>query len=109
VRASAIILHALALILANCSVLKNITVGRLRIVTNKRTYEFPEPGTDAVQDNKLHAELRVINDAFWVRLCTMGDLGFAEAYMFGDVVCEDLNSIFLVSTLGSPLLLIPAS
>lgn len=27
----------------------------------------------------------------------MGDLGFAEAYMFGDVVCEDLISTFLVS------------
>ena len=27
----------------------------------------------------------------------MGDLGFAEAYMFGDVLCEDLNSTFLVS------------
>jgi cyclopropane-fatty-acyl-phospholipid synthase len=27
----------------------------------------------------------------------MGDLGFAEAYMFGDVQCEDLISTFLVS------------
>ena len=96
-------------VLTDCSVLQNITVGRLRIVTNKRTYEFPEVGTDAVEDDKPHAELRVINDAFWVRLCTMGDLGFAEAYMFGDVVCEDLISTFLVSTLGSPLLLMLAN
>jgi cyclopropane-fatty-acyl-phospholipid synthase len=29
----------------------------------------------------------------------MGDLGFAEAYMFGDFVCEDLVSTFLVSIL----------
>jgi cyclopropane-fatty-acyl-phospholipid synthase len=41
--------------------------------------------------------LRVINNTFWVRLCMMGDLGFAEAYMFGDVQCEDLISTFLVS------------
>ena len=27
----------------------------------------------------------------------MGDIGFAEAYMFGDVQCEDLISTFLVS------------
>ena len=27
----------------------------------------------------------------------MGDLGFAEAYMFGDVLCGDLISTFLVS------------
>jgi cyclopropane-fatty-acyl-phospholipid synthase len=109
VRASTAILHALTLILTYCSVLTNITVGRLRIITNKRTYEFPELGTGAVQDDKLRAELRVINDAFWVRLCAMGDLGFAEAYMFGDVVCEDLISVFLVSSLGSPLLWILAN
>jgi len=90
---------SLALILTDSSVLKNITVGRLRIVTNTRTYEFPEHGADAGEEEEFHAELRVINDTFWVRLCTMGDLGFAEAYMFGDVVCDDLISTFLVSTL----------
>lgn len=52
---------------------------------------------DGDREEEPHAELRVINDAFWVRLCMMGDLGFAEAYMFGDVLCEDLNSTFLVS------------
>lgn len=79
------------------SVLRNISVGRLRIVTNEHTYEFPERSADGDREEELHAELRVINDAFWVRLCMMGDLGFAEAYMFGDVLCEDLNSTFLVS------------
>jgi cyclopropane-fatty-acyl-phospholipid synthase len=38
---------------------------------------------DVDREEELHAELSVINDAFWIRLCTMGDLGFAEAYMFG--------------------------
>ena len=52
---------------------------------------------DGDREEEPHAELRVINDAFWVRLCMMGDLGFAEAYMFGDVQCEDLISTFLVS------------
>jgi len=96
-------LHAvvLALILADSSALQNVTVGRLRIVTDKRTYEFPDFGTDASGDVGPQAELRVVNDAFWVRLCTMGALGFAEAYMYGDVVCEDLISTFAVSTVGS--------
>ena len=80
----------------------NITVGRLRIITNKRVYDFSardvEPGEDVVP----HAELTVLNDVFWVRLCTMGDLGFAEAYMFGDVACEDLISTFLVSLTPLP-------
>ncbi|KAF8489295.1 hypothetical protein F5888DRAFT_1808958 [Russula emetica] len=77
------------------SVLRNISVGRLRIVTSKYTYEFPERSADGDREEEPHAELKVINDAFWVRLCMMGDLGFAEAYMFGDVLCEDLNSTFL--------------
>jgi hypothetical protein len=106
VRASSVIPYALSLslIFTDRSVLQHISVGRLRIVTNKRTYEFPERGTDAGEDEEFHAELRVINDAFWVRLCMMGDLGLAEAYMFGDVVCEDLISTFRVSTLGFSLL-----
>ena len=79
------------------SVLRNISVGRLRIVTNGRTYDFPECSAGRDWEEDPQAELRVINDAFWVRLCMMGDLGFAEAYMFGDVVCEDLISTFLVS------------
>ena len=91
------------LILAASSVLKRITVGRISIVTNKCTYEFPAGGPDnSTSHEGLHSELRVINDAFWVRLCTMGALGFAEAYMFGDVVCEDLISTFLVSTVHEP-------
>jgi cyclopropane-fatty-acyl-phospholipid synthase len=106
VRDSSATLHAfsLALTLTDCSVLQNITVGRLRIVTNERIYEFPKRVTGSGKGNEPHAELRVINDAFWVRLCMMGDLGFAEAYMFGDVVCEDLISTFRVSALGFSLL-----
>ena len=92
-----------SLILTDCSVLQNISVGRLRVVTDARVYEFPERGVD-VGEGELHAELRVVNDAFWVRLCMMGDLGFAEAYMFGDVTCEDLVSTFLVRSLGFSLL-----
>ncbi|EPQ54577.1 cyclopropane-fatty-acyl-phospholipid synthase [Gloeophyllum trabeum ATCC 11539] len=45
---------------------------------------------------ELKAELRVVNDVFWVRLCTMSDLGFAEAYMYGDVECDDLVSVFMM-------------
>jgi hypothetical protein len=99
VRASFAISYAFSssLILTDYSVLQNISVGRLRVVTDKRIYEFPERGADAGKGEELHAELRVVNNAFWVRLCLMGDLGFAEAYMFGDVTCDDLISTFLVS------------
>ena len=98
-RASFVISYAFSssLILTDCSALQNISVGRLRVVTDKRIYDFPERAADAGEEEGLRAELRVINDAFWVRLCMMGDLGFAEAYMFGDVTCEDLITTFLVS------------
>ncbi|KAI0039598.1 cyclopropane-fatty-acyl-phospholipid synthase [Auriscalpium vulgare] len=76
------------------SVLKNIEVGQLRIVTADRVYEFPS-GKQAPSTN-LSGELRVVNDTFWVRVCTMSDLGFAEAYMYGDVECDDLVSVFLI-------------
>ncbi|KAI0062952.1 cyclopropane-fatty-acyl-phospholipid synthase [Artomyces pyxidatus] len=76
------------------SVLKHITEGRLRIVASTEVFEFPPSVDDDVSD--LRGEIRVISDAFWVRLCTMGDLGFAEAYMYGDVECDDLISTFMI-------------
>ncbi|KAG6878299.1 hypothetical protein C0993_009305 [Termitomyces sp. T159_Od127] len=57
-----------------------------------------------VEDNEdFKAELRVISDVFWVRLCTMGDLGFAEAYMYGEVECDDLVSLFRVRFLSEDM------
>jgi cyclopropane-fatty-acyl-phospholipid synthase len=91
------------LIIARTSIvalMSRINVGRLRILAPEQVYEF---GTG----EELSAELKVINDAFWVRLLLLGDLvyhifkpilmqGFAEAYMLGDVVCDDLVAAFKV-------------
>lgn len=76
------------------SVLKNLTEGQLQVRTSSRTYSFPA----VVDKTKPHlcSELRVLNDVFWIRLCTMGDLGFSESYMFGEIECDDLISTFLV-------------
>lgn len=41
-------------------------------------------------------ELRVINQAFWVRLFLFADMGFAESYMLGEVECDDLTGFFEV-------------
>jgi cyclopropane-fatty-acyl-phospholipid synthase len=74
-----------------------IRVGELRVCTPEQVYIFP---ASDVQDNRrpnLKAELQVLSDTFWLRLCTAGDLGFAEAYMFGDVACDDLISLFQVT------------
>lgn len=45
----------------------------------------------------LTAQFRVLNPTFWIRLCMMSDLGFAEAYMYGDAECDDLPTLFKAS------------
>jgi len=42
-------------------------------------------------------ELVVKKETFWVRLFLFADMGFAEAYMLGEVECADLTGFFQVS------------
>ncbi|KAJ3917464.1 CFS1-like protein [Lentinula edodes] len=77
--------------------MRNIKQGQLKVLTFSHIYTFPSHQTTAqIEDGGHKAELRVVNDVFWVRLCAMGDLGFAEAYMYGDVECDDLISLFQI-------------
>ncbi|KAG5652823.1 hypothetical protein H0H81_003539 [Sphagnurus paluster] len=79
------------------SLMGNITSGQLRVLTFSNIFTFPNVTEHtAGQEGGFKAELRVVNDVFWVRLCTMSDLGFAEAYMYGDVECDDLVSLFQI-------------
>jgi cyclopropane-fatty-acyl-phospholipid synthase len=43
-----------------------------------------------------HAELRVLNEMFWIRLLLFADMGFAESYMLGEVDCPDVTAFFKV-------------
>ncbi|GJJ15179.1 hypothetical protein Clacol_009455 [Clathrus columnatus] len=72
-----------------------VTHGRLRILTNERIYEFPD-GQIKDHDDEPIVEIRVIDDSFWLRLLTTSALGFAEAYMYGEVECEDLLGVFSI-------------
>ncbi|KAJ4481962.1 CFS1-like protein [Lentinula aciculospora] len=77
--------------------MRNITKGQLKVLTFSHIYTFPShTATEECPDNGHKAELRVVNDVFWLRLCAMGDLGFSEAYMYGDVECDDLVSLFQI-------------
>jgi cyclopropane-fatty-acyl-phospholipid synthase len=58
------------LILARTSIvalMSRISVGRLRVLAPEDIYEFGPGG-------ELFAELKVVSDAFWVRLLLLGDL-----------------------------------
>ena len=73
--------------------MRKIDKGQLRVVTKGQVYQFPDA---PAKYGERTAEIRVLNDAFWLRLCLMGDLGFSEAYMYSEVECDDLVSLFQV-------------
>ncbi|KAJ1310032.1 hypothetical protein OPQ81_006785 [Rhizoctonia solani] len=81
------------------ALMQRITIGHLRVLTESHIYNFPAPGSEGVQDGPS-AELRVVKDSFWIRLVTMSDLGFAEAFMYGDVECSDLVALFKIFLLN---------
>ncbi|KAL8698342.1 MAG: hypothetical protein Q9224_001897 [Gallowayella concinna] len=45
-------------------------------------------------------ELKVLKDAFWVRLLLFADMGFAESFMLGEVECSDLVDFFKIFILN---------
>jgi len=47
------------------------------------------------------AQLLIRKESFWVRLFLFADMGFAEAFMLGEVECSDLTAFFEVRNLFS--------
>ncbi|KZT20628.1 cyclopropane-fatty-acyl-phospholipid synthase [Neolentinus lepideus HHB14362 ss-1] len=37
--------------------------------------------------------LKIVNDEFWIRVVVSSDLGFSEAYIYGDVLISDLKAV----------------
>ncbi|KAJ3754573.1 cyclopropane-fatty-acyl-phospholipid synthase [Lentinula raphanica] len=64
-----------------------ISVGQLTITDSEGTHTY---GRHRKGGNAVH--LKVVNEAFWLRLMFSGDLGFSEAYMVGDIEVENLKS-----------------
>ncbi|KAG9082916.1 hypothetical protein FS749_006474, partial [Ceratobasidium sp. UAMH 11750] len=81
------------------ALMQRITIGHLRVLTSFHIYNFPALEDGVVQEGPC-AELRVVKDSFWIRLATMSDLGFAEAFMYGDVECDDLVTLFKIFLLN---------
>ncbi|THG94700.1 hypothetical protein EW026_g6820, partial [Hermanssonia centrifuga] len=79
-------------------ILKNMKHGRLTLRTASHTYIFPTVGT---KDEETSATIDVVSSYFFLRLLTARspDLGFAEAYMFGDVRFGDDEELVKVFTI----------
>jgi len=86
--------------------LSQIERGELVISTKEQTWEFGKADSEFPG---LKVQLRVKNDKFWSRVALFTDIGLAEAYMLGDVDCDDISTllkIFIInrSRLGEPSL-----
>lgn len=62
--------------------------------------EYPIRRADIIP----RVEIRVKDEAFWMRLLLFADMGFAESYMLGEFECADLTAFFQVCEL--PLFLL---
>ncbi|KAK4698916.1 cyclopropane-fatty-acyl-phospholipid synthase, partial [Phenoliferia sp. Uapishka_3] len=89
------------------SMMERLERGQLRMITpDGKLYTFgtpaiynaenPNPNKSAPPSSadEIRTELRVVNDAFWVRMLLLADLGFSEAYMCGDIEVDNLEDIF---------------
>ncbi|KAI7835114.1 Mycolic acid cyclopropane synthetase-domain-containing protein [Kickxella alabastrina] len=65
--------------------LSKATVGSLTIIENGESMVFGNP-----DDGGPHICLTVLSEQFWVRLMLVQDLGFAEAYMAGEIAVDNL-------------------
>ncbi|TIA99755.1 hypothetical protein E3P96_02831 [Wallemia ichthyophaga] len=72
--------------------INRIEIGRLVVLGDEGAVVFGkgDPG------KQPQATITVKNHAFWVRLLLMNDVGFSEAYMFGDIDVDDLTSVFKI-------------
>lgn len=87
------------------TVLSKISTGSLIVIADGESHIFGGHGPRP----ELETTLTIHSPEFWVRVMTGGDLGFAEAYMFGEVTCPDLTSFFKIFILNRTALSAPTS
>ncbi|KAI9501921.1 Mycolic acid cyclopropane synthetase-domain-containing protein [Coemansia spiralis] len=87
--------------------LTGAAVGSLTLVESGNQTTFGRPNSDGP-----HVRLTVLSEQFWVRLMLVQDLGFAEAYMAGEIAVSSLvdfirfyiyNRTVLESASSSPM------
>ncbi|KAF8322281.1 S-adenosyl-L-methionine-dependent methyltransferase [Clavulina sp. PMI_390] len=91
------------------SLLSKMKKGRLILYTpgsHPNVHTFGIPDGEDLPDGEPVCFVTVNNPSFWLRLATMGSLGFAEAYMYGDIdiPSASLFSLFSLFILNKPYL-----
>lgn len=83
------------------SLFNKIQRGQLTLITQDRFLTFGHPIVDQGSGPEdLRTQIKVINPAFWLRMFLMSDIGFAEAYMVGDIEVVGLESLFKIFILN---------
>ncbi|KAF7296434.1 CFS1-like protein [Mycena chlorophos] len=76
------------------TLLGRISSGRLTVYTSPTEPPLHFGACDAPE--ALRATLTVRSDAFWMRVALFTDLGLSEAFMFGDVDCDDVSALIQI-------------
>ncbi|KAK7038374.1 CFS1-like protein [Favolaschia claudopus] len=84
--------------------LTSITTGKITLITNpsspeSTTHRFGDPSAA-----DLEVTIRVNSAAFYTRIALFTDLGLAEAFMFGDIDCDDISTLIQILILNRPTL-----
>ncbi|TFK53355.1 cyclopropane-fatty-acyl-phospholipid synthase [Heliocybe sulcata] len=86
------------------STLSRITRGQLHVESLGVQHDFGSaytlPEHVAGPSGALTAHIKVLDEAFWVRLLLNTDLGFADAYMLGEIEVDNLSNIFKIFLLN---------
>ncbi|KAF8813872.1 CFS1-like protein, partial [Phlegmacium glaucopus] len=81
--------------------LSKITIGEVTIISPERTWHF---GSPSAAHPELNSILKVRSKAFWTRIAIFTDVGLAEAFMYGDVDCDDITVMLKILILNRKLL-----
>ncbi|KAL8653917.1 MAG: hypothetical protein Q9210_001815 [Variospora velana] len=80
------------------SLLGRVQVGHILIIDSDGSETVC--GERWAEEGVPATELKVLKEAFWVRLLLFADMGFAESFMLDEVSCSDLVSFFKIFILN---------
>ncbi|EFP78021.1 uncharacterized protein PGTG_03977 [Puccinia graminis f. sp. tritici CRL 75-36-700-3] len=82
------------------SLMSKIEYGQIKLNTETESLVFGRSKVHPETSEELAAVIQVVNDAFWLRMFLLSDIGFAEAYMVGDIQVDRLDSLFKIFILN---------